>query len=109
MALLPMAKTVLVSLFKKPVTRNYPVKSRELPTIVRGQVVFESENCIYCGICVRKCPTDAISVSKKDKTLTIDQFDCIQCNSCVEMCPKQSLTMLPTLPSVSVSKTSTDA
>jgi ech hydrogenase subunit F len=47
--------------------------------------------CILCGICSRKCPTDAIDVDRNAKTWTIRRMSCIQCSCCVEACPKKCL------------------
>ena len=54
-----MAKTVLKSLFKKPATAMYPAVPREWTERTRGHVSIIEENCILCGICARKCPTNA--------------------------------------------------
>ncbi|WP_400208419.1 4Fe-4S binding protein [Candidatus Methanomassiliicoccus intestinalis] len=106
MASFKMAKTVLKSLFKKPVTKMYPVVPREWEERTRGHVSIIKENCILCGICARKCPTDAISVDRKGKTWTIERMSCIQCSSCVEACPKDCLVMEQTYTSPDVHKIS---
>lgn len=69
----------------------YPVIPREYNEKTRGQIAIDEPNCILCGICDKKCPTDAISVSKEDRTWTINRMQCIQCLCCVDVCPKQCL------------------
>ena len=91
MAFWKMGKTVLSSLFKKPATLMYPVVPREYKDRTRGHIDIDEQECILCGICQRKCPTDAITVSKQDRTWTIQRMQCIQCSCCVEVCPKKCL------------------
>lgn len=105
MSVMPIFKTVLSSLFKKEATLAYPVKPKVNDPLVRGHVAIEIENCIYCSMCQRKCPTGAISVKKDEKSWSIERFDCIQCGSCVESCPKKCLHMSPELTHASATQT----
>ncbi|MCH3972581.1 MAG: 4Fe-4S dicluster domain-containing protein [Oscillospiraceae bacterium] len=93
MSYLHFARTILSSLFKKPATRNYPAVPRKYPEITRGKIVMNIENCIFCGMCMRKCPADAITVTRAQKKWEINPFSCIQCGCCVETCPKKCLSM----------------
>jgi Formate hydrogenlyase subunit 6/NADH:ubiquinone oxidoreductase 23 kD subunit (chain I) len=86
-------KTVLKSLFRKPATIGYPAEPIEYAEGMRGHVEISADKCILCGICSKKCPTDAIEVSKADRMWTIHRMQCIQCAHCVEVCPKQCLCM----------------
>ncbi len=54
---------------------------------------IDTDLCILCGLCSRKCPTGAITVDRAGKTWTIGRFGCIQCGCCVEVCPKKCLSM----------------
>jgi formate hydrogenlyase subunit 6/NADH:ubiquinone oxidoreductase subunit I len=92
MANLKIGKMVMRSLFKKPATLMYPVIPREYKERTRGHIEVDMEACILCGICSKKCPTDAITVSRDDKTWQIERMSCIQCSCCVEVCPKKCLT-----------------
>ncbi|MDR1815416.1 MAG: 4Fe-4S dicluster domain-containing protein [Clostridiales Family XIII bacterium] len=92
MAGLKIGKMVMRSLFGKPATLMYPVVPREWKERTRGRIEIEIENCIFCGICSRKCPTDAITVDRGAGTWTIRRMGCIQCSCCVETCPKGCLT-----------------
>ena len=91
MCLLGMTKTVLKNLFSRPVTERYPFVAKEFVAGARGKVDIEIEKCIYCGICQRKCPTAAITVTKDPKAWSINRMACISCNACVEVCPKKCL------------------
>ena len=87
------AKTVMKSLFNKPATLMYPVVEREWQERTRGAVGIDTDNCILCGICDKKCPANAISVDRKSGKWSIERMQCIQCGYCVAECPKKCLTM----------------
>lgn len=91
MKLFAISKTIFKRLIKGPSTIRYPKEPAKRYEGSRGQVCIVIEDCIYCGLCSRHCPSDAISVSKPERTWTIDRFRCISCNSCVETCPKNCL------------------
>jgi len=88
-----MLKVVLKNLFNKPATRLYPKTKREAFERSRGRIYFEESNCIYCSICARKCPADAITVDRATSTWKLDAFRCIICGECVTACPKKTITM----------------
>lgn len=93
MATFKIGKVVLKSLFKKPATLMYPVIPREWQERTRGRVGISEADCIVCGICAKKCPTNAIAVDRKKRTWTIERMQCIQCSCCVDVCPKTCLIM----------------
>lgn len=95
MANFKIGKVVLGSLFKKPATKMYPVIPQEYRERTRGHIRIEEDKCILCGICGRKCPTNAITVERKERIWTIERMQCIQCGECVESCPKKCLFMEP--------------
>jgi formate hydrogenlyase subunit 6/NADH:ubiquinone oxidoreductase subunit I len=91
MNFLAMGKVVLRSLFGKPSTYAYPFAPREYPEALRGKIEIDIDECIFCGICSRKCPTDAIEVNRDEKTWTISRMQCVYCSACVDTCPKKCL------------------
>ena len=105
MSVLSFSKTVLHNLFTKPVTRLYPQVPREYPERTRGQIGINIDDCIFCGICSKKCPTGAIAVSRETKSWSIKRFGCIQCGECVSVCPKKCLTMLQAYSEPNATKT----
>ena len=97
MWLLPFFKTLFKSLGKKAPTHTYPYAPMPKDPIVRGHVEIDIGNCIFCNICVRKCPADALAVDRKNKEWEIAYFQCIVCSACVDACPKKCLYMRPEL------------
>ncbi|MDA8124089.1 MAG: 4Fe-4S binding protein [Deltaproteobacteria bacterium] len=87
------AGMILRSLFGKPATLMYPVVQREYVQGNRGHIEIAIEDCIFCGLCQRKCPTDAITVDRAEKLWEIQRLRCISCSSCTEACPKKCLAM----------------
>lgn len=88
-----MTKTVFKNLFGGPATLMHPQKKRAFTPITRGNVEIDVNECIFCGICGRRCPTDAIVATKSRKEWQIDRLKCCVCNLCVEICPTKCLRM----------------
>jgi formate hydrogenlyase subunit 6/NADH:ubiquinone oxidoreductase subunit I len=86
-----MTKMALKWALKKPVTKQYPFVPRVPMPGARGQLEFTKDNCTYCTVCGKKCPTKAIVVNRQAKKWTLDRLLCISCNACVEICPKDCL------------------
>ncbi len=105
MSLLNISSIILGSLFSKPATEEYPIKGRVFSEHARGGIENRIDSCIYCGICVKKCPTGALTVSRSDKEWTIERFKCIACGACVSACPKKCLDMVNHYTPPSVRKT----
>ena len=47
---------------------------------------IEPDKCKACGICLKRCPVEAISGAKK-QVHVISQDKCIKCGTCLEACP----------------------
>jgi len=93
MTFFEMAKTAIRTVLSRPVTILYPVQAAKKTGLSRGHVTIDSARCISCGTCQRKCPAQAIVISREAKTWQIDRFRCIVCNSCVDTCPVKCLFM----------------
>lgn len=85
--------TVIKNLVKKPATRQYPFVVREPFANYRGELAIAVEDCIFCGMCVRKCPSQCITVDKKAGTWSCDPHACVYCGICVDNCPTKCLSM----------------
>ncbi|MDD2619594.1 MAG: 4Fe-4S dicluster domain-containing protein [Syntrophomonadaceae bacterium] len=90
----------LQHLFEKDITVQYPEEKPVLQARFRGHLFQEFAKCIVCGICIKSCPNNVLSLEEgrdeKSKkkillTFTIDHQYCMFCNICVENCPANCL------------------
>lgn len=47
--------------------------------------------CTGCGICVKKCPTNAISIQKDEDghlKAVVEKDKCVECGQCITVCQK---------------------
>ena len=88
-----MTKSILRNLFSKKATRLYPNIQRPDFEGYRGEVHNDIEKCIFCKICVLKCPSKCIRVDPKEGLWELDIMACVYCNLCVENCPTKCLSM----------------
>ena len=54
MSFMSFASEMLGNLFKPPATSQYPFKPRKVYEADRGKVINDINNCIFCGMCMRK-------------------------------------------------------
>ncbi len=47
---------------------------------------YIKDNCPGCGLCVKACPTNAITFVEKRKPVILDQSKCIKCRTCYDIC-----------------------
>lgn len=95
--------TTLQYLFSHAITLQYPKERWPMPERSRGIVSLTTDaetgklKCIACALCVKTCPTAAITMipetdeqGKKQrypKEFEIDLGICIFCGLCEEVCP----------------------
>lgn len=101
MGIMKLVPTTLRSLFKKAPTRKYPYEVREPFPRTRGSIdLIDIHDCIFCGMCQRQCPADAIEVDRKASKWTHWPYKCIVCDSCVRVCPKNDITLSTERPAI---------
>ncbi len=66
-----------VTVFHKEVEKKYPV--------------YDKDVCVYCTLCDKKCPVQAIKVDRAEKTWEFDKTKCIGCGLCEKNCPKKCI------------------
>lgn len=85
---------------EKNITVQYPEVMPYLQERYRGCLEFDPKDCIVCGMCIKACPNNVLSLesaampgSKKKQLVsyTIDLQYCMFCNLCVEACPTNTL------------------
>jgi len=89
-----MMSQVLRSIFKRPATTRYPFVKSGMPEKFRGKLKFYPERCIGCKLCMKDCPSNAITIKKigeKQFECEIDLGKCIYCAQCVDSCMKKAL------------------
>jgi NAD-dependent dihydropyrimidine dehydrogenase PreA subunit len=67
------------------------IHKKKCPALVCKELVsfyIHPEKCRGCGICLKNCPVEAITGSKKMVHI-IDQKKCIKCGTCLILCPKR--------------------
>src|ERR1035441_6575183 len=93
MAYFEMSRLALKWALTKPPTSRYPFEPRRALAGSRGRLIFTKDNCVYCTVCAKKCPTGALVVNRAQKKWAIDRLLCITCGYCVEACPKKYLAL----------------
>ncbi|MCK4806541.1 MAG: 4Fe-4S binding protein [Candidatus Aegiribacteria sp.] len=70
----------------------YPDSSGVFPTSVQiqGAFIVDPDKCIACGICINRCPTDAITEDIDGKA-AINPGLCIACGICSNVCPVEAI------------------
>ena len=56
-----------------------------------GDLQCDKETCVFCGLCAKACPVDALTVDRKEKVWEVDKDTCVKCGACIDKCPKKCL------------------
>ncbi len=54
-----------------------------------GEIVTDVNACMACGVCVKKCPTQALKLEKDE--VIVDNSKCILCGECDIICPVNAI------------------
>lgn len=58
-----------------------------------GKPVQDPEKCVYCTLCAKKCPQEALKVDRAAKTWECNYDACVGCGTCAEVCPKKAIVL----------------
>lgn len=99
------------SLFKQPITVQYPEERRELRVeTYRGVHRLNRDDedrvaCVACSMCATACPAHCIHVSAEEAPwddrekypvkFDIDELRCIYCGMCEQACPVDAIELTP--------------
>ena len=89
-----MTPDLLTMLGKKTDTVLYPQVKLQVPDRFRGALKFHRERCVGCKLCMRVCPSQAITIEKvadKEYKAIVHMDKCIFCGQCVDSCNKDAL------------------
>jgi Na+-translocating ferredoxin:NAD+ oxidoreductase RNF subunit RnfB len=63
--------------------------------------VIDPDSCSGCGICVERCPTDAIELND-DGTAEREEDTCFGCGICARFCPEEAISLKEGLRKVTI-------
>lgn len=60
---------------------------------IHAYKVNVNDSCTLCGVCSRKCPTNALKIvySEKIVKLVVEPHRCVGCNYCVKVCKEDAI------------------
>ena len=74
----------------------HPTKQHDFKTLTPSnfQPQIDTELCILCKTCLKKCPLDAITYKESPEEKMVINYDvCVGCGVCAANCKKNALTM----------------
>jgi len=58
---------------------------------ILGKLTCDTDNCVYCTLCAKNCPQNALTVDRATKTWQLNEEACVKCGICIGKCPKKVL------------------
>lgn len=77
---------------KQEAVYNKPMEQKE-EAPQGGKPVPDLEQCVFCTLCAKKCPQEAIVVDRAEKKWELTDDKCVGCGLCATNCPKKCIKM----------------
>lgn len=78
--------------YQKP-AREKTVCVVDKPVVEKKYPKPDLDTCVYCTLCAKKCPAEALEVDRKEKIWKLKKGKCVSCGLCAKNCPKKCITM----------------
>ena len=62
--------------------------------MARINVTVDRAACIGCGVCVRMCPRQILSLDKENICIVLDQAKCDRLGGCERACPVDAINII---------------
>lgn len=72
--------------FTKPITEKMQAEAarKKIPKA-------NLQECVFCTLCAKKCPAEALNVNREEKSWILNEETCIGCGLCASNCPKKCI------------------
>ena len=103
---LTLLTAVIEAMTNPPETVDYPFGELNLPEVFRGAILFDTEKCSGCGLCVKDCPAEALELIKKSREeykLLHYPARCAYCGQCEDSCRRGAITFSNNLVGATIS------
>ena len=89
-------KTTAVLEQRQKVLERSAVGSDAAEKTAKKSIVYpkmDASLCVYCTLCAKNCPEQALTVDRKEKIWRVNEERCIACGLCLNNCPKKCISM----------------
>lgn len=77
----------------RPVEEKPAAPAGEAAQTAGGYPQADTDVCVFCTLCAKKCPAQALTVDRAEKVWKLDQDACLSCGLCASNCPKKCIAM----------------
>lgn len=60
--------------------------------IIRKKAYVDTDYCVACGVCMRNCPVNALTINK-GMYAVVNLEKCVGCSKCSKVCPASVIEM----------------
>lgn len=64
------------------------------PAASGGYPQADLDQCVFCTLCAKKCPAEALTVDRIEKKWELNKDACLSCGLCASNCPKKCISMV---------------